>query len=315
MRTKLYQIIVAGIASSIAFVASAQVPRSGTPSVAPNPPTVAGGVVVSDGDSNVVTGEFNPYYYYYARQTASPVKAAYLGLSCTPAQPALQKQLQLKSGVGLVIDKIDDDSPAAKAGVKELDVLHKIDDQLMINNEQLNVLVRSFDIGKDVKLTVIREGKPQTLTAKLVEREVKPLRFIYSSNPHAGVRFGNDPFGGGAVGGMAPGQPGANELMLTVPNSNRTVNASTVVIADERHKMTINSVNGAKRLKVQDKSGKTLFEGPVTTDAERDAMPADLRKAYNDLLKNADASRITSSGTTQPATLPALHPPVESKSD
>src|SRR3712207_9323662 len=61
-----------------------------------------------------------------ATPSGQPEKVAYLGVNTSPAQPALQKQLQLKAGVGLVVDGVEADSPAGRAGVKEFDVLHKL---------------------------------------------------------------------------------------------------------------------------------------------------------------------------------------------
>ena len=37
------------------------------------------------------------------------------------------------------------------------------------------MLVRSHKPGDEMKLTIIRDGKPQTLTAKLAEHDIEPL--------------------------------------------------------------------------------------------------------------------------------------------
>jgi hypothetical protein len=252
---------------------------------------------------------------FYAVQPAAPSKASYLGLNTSPAPAALQKQLQLKTGVGLVVDAVDADSPAAKAGVKEFDVLHKLDDQLLINNEQLAVLVRSMEVGREVKLTVIREGKPQTMTAKLSERTLQPLRLRLSGiNDYRRGGAGGEPLvasSGVIVGGdvaanldygalgIAPAQPQMlRGILLNTPDGKQKVSAARVTIEDEKHKLSVSTGgDGHKRLKVQDKAGRVLFDGPIETKADLDKVPTDLRRAYEQLLIDVDAGF----PTTQPS--------------
>src|SRR5205085_1498555 len=74
--------------------------------------------------------------------------------------------------------------PAAEAGLKQYDVLHKIDDQILVNEQQLAVLVRAHKPSEEVKLTVIRDGKPQTLTAKLAEKDLPPLDVLRLGELH-----------------------------------------------------------------------------------------------------------------------------------
>jgi len=103
------------------------------------------------------------------------VQAAFLGVTSKPVTAELAAQLDLPRGVGLVVTFVEPDSPAAKAGLQEHDVLHKLNDQLLINAEQLSVLVRTFKPEDEVQLNVIRGGKPLALTATLEEREVPEL--------------------------------------------------------------------------------------------------------------------------------------------
>ena len=106
---------------------------------------------------------------------AALVKAAYLGIATSPAPPVLGKQLKLADGMGLVVDFVEPGSPAEAAGVQPYDVAVRLNDQVLVNAPQLAVLVRTFDPGAEVTLTVIREGKETPLKVKLVERAVKPI--------------------------------------------------------------------------------------------------------------------------------------------
>lgn len=59
------------------------------------------------------------------------------------------------------------DSPASKAGLKEKDVITKVDGTEINENNSLISLVSRKSVGDDVKLTVIRDGKEITVTVKL----------------------------------------------------------------------------------------------------------------------------------------------------
>src|SRR6476660_8678591 len=57
-------------------------------------------------------------------------KGAYLGVSTSPASPVLQRQLGLPEGMGLVVEFVAPKSPAEEAGMRQYDVMQKINDQL-----------------------------------------------------------------------------------------------------------------------------------------------------------------------------------------
>jgi len=98
----------------------------------------------------------------------------FLGVFTAPLDPALRAQLDLPEGVGMLVVSVAPGSPAAEAGVKTYDVLHKLDDQILVNTDQLATLVRAHKAGEKVTLTVIRKAKPVTLTAALASRKFSP---------------------------------------------------------------------------------------------------------------------------------------------
>ena len=106
--------------------------------------------------------------------TAGPArkeKVAYLGVVTSPVSSTLGRHLRLPEGTGLVVDFVAEGTAAEKAGVKQHDVLTRLDDQILINTPQLAVLVWLKEPGENVALTLIREGKPRTVTAQLGETE------------------------------------------------------------------------------------------------------------------------------------------------
>ena len=104
--------------------------------------------------------------------TCSSEQTTYLGIHATPVEPGLAWHLGLPDGFYQSVQYIAPDSPAAAAGLKEHDILQKVNDQLIINFEQLHVLIRSKKAGEKVKLTVLRQGSEKQLDAKLSSRDV-----------------------------------------------------------------------------------------------------------------------------------------------
>jgi S1-C subfamily serine protease len=125
------------------------------------------------------------------------VKAAYLGVGVTSADPTLRAQLKLEPGLGLAVVSVDDNGPA-KSVVQEHDVLYKFGDQLLVNPEQFIVLVRMHKAGDSVELTIIREAQPIKVTATLIEKEVPESVDAARSS--------------GFTGGFWPPQPGTIQI-------------------------------------------------------------------------------------------------------
>ena len=64
---------------------------------------------------------------------------------------------------GVRIDGVDADSPAAKAGIKEGDVVVEFDGERVRSARQLTRLVQETPDGRTVKMTVVRGGARQSL--------------------------------------------------------------------------------------------------------------------------------------------------------
>jgi len=196
------------------------------------------------------------------------VKAAYLGVATRPASPEVRAQLDLPDGVGLAVEFVDPEGPAKEAGVQRHDVLHKLNDQILINQHQFAVLVRTFKPGDEVTLTVIRKAKPRKIAATLVEKEQPKMLpgggLFYAQAAAAPLPMGPDALrkmfkpGGPAAAGMTVGQ-------MTISDGQRQVT------------LTIDA-NGGRRLKATDKAGKVIYDGPIDTPEQRAKVPADILK-------------------------------------
>ena len=96
-------------------------------------------------------------------------KVMWLGVTTEPASDELRAQLSLDPGVGLTIHAVSPESPAAQAGLQPHDVLVRFADQKLMGAEQLRNLVLASKPGDKVKLTYIRKGREETVTATLAE--------------------------------------------------------------------------------------------------------------------------------------------------
>ncbi|GAA5127836.1 trypsin-like peptidase domain-containing protein [Luteolibacter yonseiensis] len=71
---------------------------------------------------------------------------------------------------GLRITKVGSRSPAEEAGVKEGDILHKLNGTEMKTREQMQDLLGEMSAGDELTLDMERGGKPKTFTLELGER-------------------------------------------------------------------------------------------------------------------------------------------------
>jgi len=71
---------------------------------------------------------------------------------------------------GLRVTKVGSKSPSETAGIKEGDVLLKLNETALEKREQLQDLLKEMAAGDEVKLDLLHDGKPQTLTLNLGER-------------------------------------------------------------------------------------------------------------------------------------------------
>lgn len=94
-------------------------------------------------------------------------QVSWLGVGVSEASDNLVAQLGLKPGQGLVITVVAGNSPAEKAALRRRDVLVSFDDQMLLDAEQLRKLVQMHKEGDSVTLTYFRDGKKETVTAKL----------------------------------------------------------------------------------------------------------------------------------------------------
>jgi len=96
---------------------------------------------------------------------------SWLGVETQEVTSEKAKSLKLSSERGALIGKVLPDSPAAKAGLKENDVVTEINGQRVEGTAQFRRMIREIPGGRTVQLSVWRDGKQQTVTATLGKSE------------------------------------------------------------------------------------------------------------------------------------------------
>jgi serine protease Do len=94
-----------------------------------------------------------------------------LGVRIGPVDQDIMQAFHLPSMNGAFVEMVDPNQPAAKAGVEHGDTIIKADDVEVKEPRDVINYVSSKPPGAKVKLTVLRDGKTQTMTVTLAERE------------------------------------------------------------------------------------------------------------------------------------------------
>lgn len=102
--------------------------------------------------------------------TTSDEDSGWLGIEINEVTAEKAKDLKLSSVRGVIVSGIEPDSPAAKAGLKEDDVITQYDGQVIEGTVQFRRLVRETPPGRTVKLTISRDGGSKSISVELGDR-------------------------------------------------------------------------------------------------------------------------------------------------
>jgi serine protease Do len=93
------------------------------------------------------------------------VVRGYLGVGIQTITPQLQESFHLKGRDGALVSEVKPDAPAAKAGLKEGDVITAINGEPVKDANALTFAVTANRPGTKLTLEVLRDGKTKTLNA------------------------------------------------------------------------------------------------------------------------------------------------------
>jgi len=97
------------------------------------------------------------------------VERGRLGAQAQDLTPELAQAFGIKYRQGAVVTQIEADSPADRAGLRVGDIVTEINDKPVRDAATLRNSIGLLRVGQEVKLKVLREGKSQTLVAKVEE--------------------------------------------------------------------------------------------------------------------------------------------------
>jgi len=258
-----------------------------------------------------------------SHEKAPKVPMIFLGVETSQVPTVVSEQLGLSKGLGLVVEYVVPNSPAAAAGIQQNDILKMLNDQILIEPSQLRKLLQTFSDGTDVTLTILRKGQEQKVTVKLAKKE-RPQSHSWAPGDKHDWQWDFDDTGDlgeqmqglkeqlqeqlGAQRGMVRGavmkaheaarraredaRRAAREIRIlskddgTLKATRIDLGKAQIVFSDDKGEMKLENVDGKKIVTAKDTQGKLLYSGSVETKEDRDKMPADVRERYEKLQQN-----------------------------
>jgi hypothetical protein len=179
----------------------------------------------------------------------------------------------LKKGVGLVVEEVTPGSKAAQAGLQKGDIIFKVGDQWVINTPQFCTLLAIQDANDTFEVKVYRGTERVDLNFKFDQTALDTMNRMHDdlamASPDSRVdRTVIRGDGADVMGGQAG---------LIIPEK--------FSYADDTNRFDLRTEDGVKKLTVKDKDGNVIFDGPYNTQAERDALPADIKVKFERVLR------------------------------
>jgi serine protease Do len=113
------------------------------------------------------------------------VVRGFLGVGAQDVTPTLAESLGLKDRRGALVADVQPGSPAAKAGLRNGDVITQVNGEPVEDANRLTFKVGAIPPGVKVELEVIRDGESRTIKATTAERTAAALRGDSSGGPEA----------------------------------------------------------------------------------------------------------------------------------
>ncbi len=98
------------------------------------------------------------------------VHRGYLGVSIKDLNPEVASRLGLDNQKGVLVAKVHEGSPAAKAGLKDGDVITGLAGKPVTNGRELQSIVLGLPLNQPVSLTVLRDGERKELNVTVAEQ-------------------------------------------------------------------------------------------------------------------------------------------------
>lgn len=107
-------------------------------------------------------------------KTDHKVTRGWLGVQIQPVTADLAESMGLENAKGAIISDLTVGSPAKAAGLKQGDTILKVDGTDISDAHDLAKVIAGLAPGKDVKLSIVRGGKPETISVTLASMPSDP---------------------------------------------------------------------------------------------------------------------------------------------
>jgi Do/DeqQ family serine protease len=93
----------------------------------------------------------------------------FLGVGINDLDEGLAAALKVPDLKGALIEKVYEDTPAEKAGLRHGDVVRKVNDEEIEDSKMLQNIISHLRPGEEVKITLLRKGKEQSFDVELMK--------------------------------------------------------------------------------------------------------------------------------------------------
>ena len=118
------------------------------------------------------------------------VVRGWLGVVIQRVTPDLAKNFGLKTAEGALVSDVTEGSPAARAGVRRGDIILSFGDKPVKEMDQLPRMVAAVEVGRMVRVGLVREGKPLETEVTIGEFDEEKVAEAETTPPEVAKNFG-----------------------------------------------------------------------------------------------------------------------------
>ena len=155
------------------------------------------------------------------------VRRGYLGIELHELDPDLAEMMGLRDARGALVVDVSAEGAAARAGLRRWDVITAVDDAAIDDGDDLVRTISGLRPGTAIRLSLMRDGRDVTVSARLAERTVDA-----GAEPERARPTAAPPEGGDALGLVVANLGAQSRVSLAVPRDQVGVVIQSILGAD-----------------------------------------------------------------------------------
>jgi len=255
---------------------------------------IAGGIVYAQETSSSKSDNLNALLAQLAQEPQEPGArnfsffldgGAFLGVGTEDITKENMGRYGLREVRGVGVTEVSKDSPAEKAGLRKDDVIVRFDGESVTSVRKLTRLINESSADQNVRITVMRGGAEQELTATLGKQKLESV--FRTNTPNIWRRGDNDD----SVrifpnGNWPPSIGGGDSPFIWTLGANRRIGVSTQSLSKQLADYFGVKDGGALITSVTDnspasKAGLKAGDVIVAIDGEKVSAPGDITKGLS----------------------------------